>query len=199
MPKSFSKIIVLGASSIGKTTIIEQIVYGNYNPEKEMHPTIEDSYDAWVDADRGQKERIRIFDVKGLDLNNLVLPFHHIQVADAFMLVFSVTSRKSLTLVEHLKKEIERIRGKDFPIVVLGTKVDVADARECEHSAVVKWANSERIKMFEVLPMNRNTLQEPLTYLVKKISSNIGKRNADVKGIFRRGVGKNFKESMSES
>lgn len=31
------------------------------------------------------------------------------------------------------------------------------------------------VKMFEVLPMNRNTLQEPLTYLVKKISSNIGK------------------------
>lgn len=31
-----------------------------------MYPTIEDIYDAWIDADRGQKEKIRIFDLKGL-------------------------------------------------------------------------------------------------------------------------------------
>lgn len=30
-----------------------------------MYPTIADSYDAWVDADRGQKERIRIYDLQG--------------------------------------------------------------------------------------------------------------------------------------
>ena len=31
-----------------------------------MYPTIEDIYDAWIDAYRGQKEKIRIFDLKGL-------------------------------------------------------------------------------------------------------------------------------------
>lgn len=30
-----------------------------------MYPTIADSFDAWVDADRGQKERIRIYDLQG--------------------------------------------------------------------------------------------------------------------------------------
>ena len=30
-----------------------------------MYPTIADSFDAWVDADRGQKERIRIYDIQG--------------------------------------------------------------------------------------------------------------------------------------
>ena len=32
--KSFTKILVLGAVGVGKTSIIEQIVYGNYRPEK---------------------------------------------------------------------------------------------------------------------------------------------------------------------
>ena len=31
---SFPKIVVLGAASVGKTSIIEQVAYGNYYPEK---------------------------------------------------------------------------------------------------------------------------------------------------------------------
>ena len=36
-----------------------------------MYPTIEDTYDAWIEVDRGnpgpgsQKERIRLYDIKG--------------------------------------------------------------------------------------------------------------------------------------
>ena len=38
-----------------------------------MYSTIEDTYDAWIDTDKGQKERIRIYDLKGLVLNFLFL------------------------------------------------------------------------------------------------------------------------------
>ena len=31
-----------------------------------MYPTIEDTYDGWVETDKPQKERIRIYDMKGL-------------------------------------------------------------------------------------------------------------------------------------
>ena len=41
-----------------------------------MYPTKADSYDAWVDADRGQKERIRIYDLQGqvITANFILLP-----------------------------------------------------------------------------------------------------------------------------
>ena len=32
--KGITKIVVLGAQSVGKTSIIEQIAYGNYKPGK---------------------------------------------------------------------------------------------------------------------------------------------------------------------
>ena len=32
--KNITKIVVLGATSVGKTSIIEQIVYANYYPDK---------------------------------------------------------------------------------------------------------------------------------------------------------------------
>ncbi|XP_065668709.1 NF-kappa-B inhibitor-interacting Ras-like protein 1 isoform X2 [Hydra vulgaris] len=189
--KSFSKILVLGAVGVGKTSIIEQIVYGNYNPEKVMYSTLEDSYDAWIDADKGQKERIRIYDLKGLDYVSPSLPSHYIQIVDGVMLVFSITSKKSFTLIEQLKSDIEKVRGKDFPIVIVGNKVDLSDSRECDHAVINKWANKEKVKLFEVLPMNRNTLQEPITFLIKKIASGYGKVKPDVKLMFRRTGGKN--------
>lgn len=188
--KGFSKILVIGAPTVGKTSIIEQVVYGNYFAEKVMYPTIEDTYDAWIDADRGQKERIRIFDLKGLDEEQPVLPLHHIQVVDGIVLVFSITSKKSFNLVEQLKKDVDRVRGKEFPMVVLGTKVDLNQSRECDHSEIIRWAHSEKVKLFEVLPMNRNTLQEPMAYLVKKIITYIARPNRDAGRIFRRVPGR---------
>lgn len=197
--KTLSKIVVLGAQAVGKTSIVEQIVYGNYVPEKEMHATVADSYDAWVDAERGQKERVRIYDLKGQDIENFVAPSHYMQISDGFILVFSVTSKKSFNVVEQLRKEISICRGKDFPVVVLGTKVDMSDARECNHAEVVKWAELEKVKLFEVLSESRATLQEPLIYLLKKMLPAVGKRNADMKQIlFRRGP-KGAKESSISS
>lgn len=194
--KNITKILVLGATSVGKTSIIEQIVYANYYLEKEMYPTIEDTYDAWIDIDRVEKERIRIYDVKGQDADNLELPLSHVQVVNAFMLVFSVTSKKSFELVKTLKKEVESARGKDIPMVLIGTKVD-SDSRDCEHAASVKWAKDEKVKLFEVTTISRPTLQEPLSYLVKKVVPAVAKSNADMKRIFSRGAKKFTKDSTS--
>jgi len=200
MPK-ISKIAVFGAKSVGKTSIIQQIVYGNYSINKMMYPTIADSYDAWVDADRGQKERIRIYDLQGQDPDpNFSSPSHHIQIADAFILVFSVTSKASFSVVEKLRKEIVICRGKDVPIVVLGTKVDMSETRECQHNEVMKWADHEKVKLFEVFVESRTTLQEPIMYLLKKLPLSAGKRGADVKQkLFGRGQKSKESSTSSES
>jgi len=176
--KSITKIVVLGAKSVGKTSIIEQLVFANYYPDKEMHPTIEDTYDAWIEVDRGNaagtKERIRIYDIKGQDSDNPEMPMHHMHIADGFILVFSVTCKKSFDLIKVLKKEVESCRGKDFPMVLIGTKVD-SDARDCDHAASSKWAKDEKLKFFEVTTISRPTLQKPLSELVKKATPNVVK------------------------
>ena len=40
-----------------------------------MYPTLADSYDAWIDADRGQKERVRFYDIQGQVNPHLYLHF----------------------------------------------------------------------------------------------------------------------------
>lgn len=189
---SVSKTVVFGANLVGKTSIIEQVVFGVYQPGK-TSPTVEDTYEAWVEVDRCQKERIRIYDTAGLNIDSPKVPSHYLHIADGFILVFSVCCQRSFKLVEDLKKEIDRVRGKDFPILVLGTKVDKHDDRKCDHERLMKWADAEKVKLFEVLASNRKTLQEPFTWLVKKMSTSAGKSSsqADIKKIFRKSANKN--------
>lgn len=66
-----AKIMVCGAKSVGKTSLIEQLIYGNINKDSVLHPTIEDIYIAYIDTGKAApRDLIRIFDTGGLQGNN---------------------------------------------------------------------------------------------------------------------------------
>lgn len=68
------KIIVCGKKAVGKTTILEQLIYNNLNTAlqgsssltNKYIPTIEDIYIACWEKDRGLKEKLRLYDTKGI-------------------------------------------------------------------------------------------------------------------------------------
>lgn len=56
---------MLGAQLCGKTSLIEQCINGVYIVGMTF-PTVEDTYEAWIEVEKGQRERIRIYDTAGL-------------------------------------------------------------------------------------------------------------------------------------
>ncbi|XP_004415646.1 PREDICTED: NF-kappa-B inhibitor-interacting Ras-like protein 1 isoform X3 [Odobenus rosmarus divergens] len=54
------KVVVCGLLSVGKTAILEQLLYGNHTIGMEDCETMEDVYMASVETDRGVKEQITI-------------------------------------------------------------------------------------------------------------------------------------------
>lgn len=87
-----SRVLVCGMKGVGKTAVIEQLVYGNITRDnvrqqlyleityrhdtkilfQDLIPTIEDVYIASVDAGRTPRDLIRIFDIGGLQGNGQV-------------------------------------------------------------------------------------------------------------------------------
>ncbi|XP_035648882.1 NF-kappa-B inhibitor-interacting Ras-like protein 1 isoform X1 [Oncorhynchus keta] len=105
------KVVVCGLASVGKTAILEQLLYGNHAVGSESTETQEDVYVASVETDRGVKEQLRLYDTRGLH-DGLDLPKHYYSVADGFVLVYSVDSLESFKRVDVLKKEIDKSRDK---------------------------------------------------------------------------------------
>ncbi|XP_053568989.1 NF-kappa-B inhibitor-interacting Ras-like protein 1 isoform X2 [Bombina bombina] len=55
-----SRVVVCGSASVGKTAILEQLLYGNHTVGVENSETLEDVYIASVETERGVKEQVVI-------------------------------------------------------------------------------------------------------------------------------------------
>ncbi|XP_074625404.1 NF-kappa-B inhibitor-interacting Ras-like protein 1 isoform X1 [Acropora palmata] len=174
MPK-YLRLVVAGGSCVGKTAVIEQAVFGKHSPGQPTYNTIEDIYEVQLDTDRGVKEKIRIFDTASVDASNGELPKHYLNLADGFLLVFSVTSNKSFQQIQAIKKEIDRNKGKDFPMVVIATKSDIIKERECDSILIKKWAEAEKVRLTEVNVGDRKALQDPFVWIASRMVTCAGK------------------------
>uniref|UniRef100_A0A4W2CE08 Uncharacterized protein n=1 Tax=Bos indicus x Bos taurus TaxID=30522 RepID=A0A4W2CE08_BOBOX len=114
------KVVVCGQASVGKTSILEQLLYGNHVVGSEMIETQEDIYVGSIETDRGVREQVRFYDTRGLR-DGAELPRHCFSCTDGYVLVYSTDSRESFQRVELLKKEIDK--SKDKKEVCRGTPV----------------------------------------------------------------------------
>lgn len=56
-----------------------------------FYPTIEDTYEANVDTDRGVKELVRFYDLGGFPSKNREVPRHYFPIIDAYILLYGKT------------------------------------------------------------------------------------------------------------
>ncbi|XP_063041693.1 NF-kappa-B inhibitor-interacting Ras-like protein 1 [Engraulis encrasicolus] len=164
------KVVVCGLASVGKTAILEHLLYGNHTVGSESNQTQEDVYVASVETDRGVREQLRLYDTRGLH-DGVDLPKHYFSVADGFVLVYSVDSLESFKKVDALKKEIDKSRDKkEVTVIVLGNKSDLRDRRQVESEVAQQWARGEKVKLWEVSVAERSSLIEPFTTLTSRLT-----------------------------
>ncbi|KAM9164473.1 NF-kappa-B inhibitor-interacting Ras-like protein 1 isoform 1-T1 [Pangshura tecta] len=175
------KVVICGMASVGKTAILEQLLYGKhivggfFKTGLEEGATVEDVYLASVETDRGVKEQLRLYDTTGLQ-EGVEFPKHYFSVADGFILVYAVNSLESFQRAEVIKKEIDTVRDKkEVTIVVLGNKTDLAEQRQVETEIAQQWAKAEKVRLWEVTVTDRKTLIEPFTSLASKLSQSQNK------------------------
>jgi len=162
------KVVVCGARGCGKTSVLEKLIYGNNGP---FSSTIEDVYVANIETDRGTKEKIRFYDTAGLDSQQREVPRHLLAAADGFVIVYSVEDKQSFTLAEAIRKEIKNCgEKKDQVVLVLGTKVDLAESRKVDSGQAQAWALNEKLRLAEVSALDRHSLYEPFMYLASKLN-----------------------------
>eukprot|EP00658_Telonema_sp_P-2_P029299 TRINITY_DN222_c0_g1_i6.p2 TRINITY_DN222_c0_g1~~TRINITY_DN222_c0_g1_i6.p2 ORF type:complete len:215 (-),score=81.96 TRINITY_DN222_c0_g1_i6:471-1115(-) len=129
--KVLLKVIILGDSSVGKTSLMNQYVNRKFNTQ----------YKATIGADFLTKEvtldervvTMQIWDTAGQErFQSLGVAFY--RGADACVLVFDMTNKKSFDALDTWRDEflVQASPGdaESFPFIVLGNKVDLKDQRQ---------------------------------------------------------------------
>ncbi|KAL0272174.1 UNVERIFIED_CONTAM: hypothetical protein PYX00_005254 [Menopon gallinae] len=138
------KIVVMGASRTGKSSIIQQFLYNTFSPKYKR--TIEEMHHGDFDVN-GVHLTLQILDTSGENefpaMRNL-----SISNADAFILVYDVCDASTFEVVRAIRDQILETKGSPaVPIVVVGNKVDLAQNRRevdfntTESVVTVDWEN----------------------------------------------------------
>ncbi|XP_015521302.1 NF-kappa-B inhibitor-interacting Ras-like protein [Neodiprion lecontei] len=174
-----TRVVVCGMKGVGKTALLEQLIYGNVTTNSEIHPTIEDIYVANIETDRGTKEKVRFYDTAGLEplqtnASSPQLARHYLGFADGYVLVYDTAKPESLDVLFPLKKDIDKHKDKkEITIIVIGnrTKPDV-ELNNLENTAskAANWCTREKLRHYEVNVLDRPSLYDAFVHLSSKLN-----------------------------
>jgi small GTP-binding protein len=95
----------------------------------------------------------------------------YVRVGEGFLLVFSLTDRRSLDECYKLHRDILRIKDTDnVPILLVGNKLDIRQIGMDAHARAA--ANTMRIPYFETSARTRYNIDEIFIELVRLIRKN---------------------------
>jgi len=142
--KILLKVIILGDSNVGKTSLMNQFV----------HKRFSNQYKATIGADFLTKEimiddklvTLQIWDTAGQErFQSLGVAFY--RGADACVLTFDLTDAKSFDNLESWMDEFlvhaNPATPQTFPFVVLGNKSDLANKRQVSTSKAKSWCSTK--------------------------------------------------------
>ena len=136
--KTLLKIIILGDSGVGKTSLMNRYHSGKFSGQ----------YKATIGADflskdleiDGKNVTLQIWDTAGQErFQSLGVAFY--RGADACLLVYDVTDPRSFENLHTWKSEFMQTTGgeQSFPFIVLGNKVDREEERRVQRSKAEQW------------------------------------------------------------
>jgi Ras-related protein Rab-7A len=169
--KALLKIIVLGDSNVGKTSVLTQYVKNKFS----------EKFKATIGADFLPKDvmlddkmvQLQIWDTAGQErYQSLGLSFF--RGADALVIVFDVTNKKSFGSLDSWKENFLHARDpaepEKFPIIVLGNKIDMVDQRRVSRENAEEWCKKEGIspsEYFEVSAKENTNIAQAFQAVAK--------------------------------
>jgi len=169
--KVLLKVIILGDSGVGKTSLMNQYVNKKFSKQ----------YKATIGADFLTKEvmiddklvTMQIWDTAGQErFQSLGVAFY--RGADSCVLVYDITDPKSFESLAGWKEEFliqaSPQAPEDFPFVCIGNKVDLADQqRQVTTSRARQWCQSQNnMPLFEASARDATNVEQAFRQIAQK-------------------------------
>ena len=160
------KIIILGSSKVGKTSILQR--YFNNEFSEEVISTIGVEHQTKYFKFDDDKIRIDYIDTAGQERHQSIAS-NYLKKADGVILVFDITKRETFELVNHWIKEINTNKNmNNIGLILLGNKIDLINQRNVESDEGEKLASNINCKYIEVSAKTGSNITEALEEIAKE-------------------------------
>ena len=193
MKKFKLDIAVLGDGFVGKTSIMQRVLTGNFS--NSYVPTVGETLEMRTrrrPSDTSQLD-LRIFDTCG----SMAFPAMTrviIGQSDAYLIVYAVNSEKSFKTAQRIIHEVSEITNLDrVPLIIVGNKADLKEKRKISFEKGLQLAVESKAPFMEVSAKDGDKLQDIFYTLLKRFdtlellkSPDFGRRKAGHKHFWRK-------------
>ena len=142
------KILFLGNDYVGKTSIIRQYTtdtFEEYVPATSIVSNFSKTIETAGPNGKTVKLRLDIWDSPGEDTYRNIRK-NFFQGSQAIVIVYDVTCLKSFKEVTSHLKDVQEVCQTDVPIIIVGTKSDLADERKVSYRDLANFADESKGK-----------------------------------------------------
>jgi small GTP-binding protein len=161
-----SRVITLGDSGVGKTTLIHRMKTGEFL--EEAIPTIAAGV-ATIDLKiQDSRYTLQIWDTAGQEIYRSIIPIYFKGAVFA-ILCFSVTDDQSFSNLDGWLHELREHTSADIEVVLVGTKYDRED-RQVEEDRAKEYADRNKLKLFWASALTGQNVTVILEYVAVQCS-----------------------------
>ena len=160
-------IMTLGNTAVGKTTFI--IRYTENTFKASYLTTLGIDYKTkLITLENNKSYNINFFDTAGQEKYRS-LAINVIKNAHGVILMYDVTDEKSFEAISKWMKDVIDIKGQNFPIILVGNKIDLVDKRKVSPEQGKSEADKYGIKSYEISNKFGTNIEEACLDLINQV------------------------------
>lgn len=140
------RVVVVGDASVGKTSILNQLVDHRYDPYEQS--TVGANYQLFINEVNDVRVEIQIWDTAGQEKFRSLGPIYFRNSIGAIV-VYDVTNRTSYDNLDSWITNFTEVAGTEAVIAIVGNKNDLEDERQIQYSEAQEWAHTRNYLFFE--------------------------------------------------
>eukprot|EP01060_Flectonema_neradi_P029538 TRINITY_DN4101_c4_g1_i1.p1 TRINITY_DN4101_c4_g1~~TRINITY_DN4101_c4_g1_i1.p1 ORF type:complete len:209 (+),score=48.41 TRINITY_DN4101_c4_g1_i1:56-682(+) len=173
-PKTIGKVIVLGDSAVGKTSLLSRFVSGKF--DSRFKASVGADFLIKEDIQIGDKMKmsLQLWDTAGQERFANALGTAYYRGADACVLVFDLTDGTSFSHISSWLEEFTFQVQKERPFILIGNKNDLEDKRVISQKNALAWCAAHgNIPYFETSARDNFNVDRAFHELATIIANNI--------------------------
>ena len=171
------KVVFLGESTVGKTSIISCFAQGEFNQEQTS--TIGACFTMKkIILDDKTEIKLKIWDTAGQERFRALTPMYY-RDADVAILVFAVDDKDSFEKLQRWIDDLSRDIKIMPPLIIVGNKIDLFEQRKISSDDAEKFAESVSATFLECSAKSKEGIEEIFTTAGELASKITHKSNAE--------------------
>ncbi|XP_027899469.1 ras and EF-hand domain-containing protein isoform X3 [Xiphophorus couchianus] len=163
-PDRLFKVVLVGNSSVGKTSLLRSFCEGRFHPSTTA--TVGIDYSVKTLTLDNMQIAMQLWDTAGQErFRSMTKQFF--RKADGVVLMYDVTVAESFTAVRPWLLNVQEAAGEGIPILLLGNKMDMTREREVPSKDAEQLAFENKVMFFEVSAYTGKNVTESLTHLAR--------------------------------